>query len=104
MVASCEVKGDNFISPGAGTWQTDFADEMPVLVSIYAMEWLSIIAKSYQIAFWMSICGMPCDEIGSEMVCPFSADGEDDDMGYGCAFQRRWDQFASSAYPFFKRR
>ena len=53
MVASCEVKGDIIIFPGAGTRQTDFVDEMPVLVSKMTM--VNAIVKNYQIAFWMSI-------------------------------------------------
>jgi hypothetical protein len=37
MVASLEVKGDILISPGAGTRQADFGDEIRVLVSKYPM-------------------------------------------------------------------
>ena len=53
MIASCEVKGDTSITPGAGTRQTEFGDEM--LVLRFPMEWLKTIIKSYQILFGLSI-------------------------------------------------
>jgi hypothetical protein len=55
MVASCEVKGDISIFPGAGTRQTDFDDEMRVRVSKYPIEVQNDITESYQMTCWMSI-------------------------------------------------
>jgi len=54
MIASCRLKGNISISPGAGTRQTVSPDAVWVLVLRSKMEKVNVIEKNYQIQIWMS--------------------------------------------------